>query len=169
VGGELEESIIQGYSNKGHEGFLGHSYVGEWVNLGAATSNSDLKNTYGTVLFAIKGKKVDTGQNKVGCFIADNVKTSIGTQIYTAKKVGVASQLHGFITEDVPSFSIWAKNLGVRPTELYMESVIKTQEKVMSRRGIKQSQEDIDLLHKLFRITAKERIEARVSKGKFEL
>jgi len=169
VGGELEESIVQGYSNKYHTGFIGHAYIGEWVNIGAATTNSDLKNTYGTVQVTAKGKKVDTGQIKIGCFIADHVKTSIGTQIYTGKKIGVASQVHGFIAEDVPSFTIWAKSLGVRPVELYLESVIETQKRAMSRRGIKQTVEDIDLLKELFEITAKERDEAGVSKGKFEL
>jgi UDP-N-acetylglucosamine diphosphorylase/glucosamine-1-phosphate N-acetyltransferase len=169
VGGELEESIVQGYSNKYHTGFIGHAYIGEWVNIGAATTNSDLKNTYGTVQVTTKGEKVDTGQIKVGCFIADHVKTSIGTQIYTGKKIGVASQVYGFVAEDVPSFTIWAKSLGVQPVELYLESVIKTQERVMSRRGVKQTTEDIDLLKKLFEITARERDEAGVSKGKFEL
>jgi len=169
VGGELEESIVQGYSNKYHTGFIGHAYIGEWVNIGAATTNSDLKNTYGTVQVTAKGKKVDTGQIKIGCFIADHVKTSIGTQIYTGKKIGVASQVHGFIAEDVPSFTIWAKSLGVRLVELYLESVIETQKRAMSRRGVKQTVEDIDLLKKLFEITAKERDEAGVSKGKFEL
>jgi len=169
VGGELEESIVQGYSNKYHTGFIGHAYIGEWVNIGAATTNSDLKNTYGTVQVTTKGEKVDTGQIKIGCFIADHVKTSIGTQIYTGKKIGVASQVHGFIAEDIPSFTIWAKSLGVQPVELYLESVIETQKRVMSRRGVKQTIEDIELLKKLFEITAKERDEAGVSKGKFEL
>ena len=169
VGGELEESIVQGYSNKYHTGFIGHAYIGEWMNIGAATTNSDLKNTYGTVQVTTKGKKVNTGQIKIGCFIADHVKTSIGTQIYTGKKIGVASQVHGFIAEDVPSFTIWAKSLGVQPVELYLESVIETQKRVMSRRGVKQTIEDVDLLKKLFEITAKERYEAGVSKGKFEL
>jgi bifunctional N-acetylglucosamine-1-phosphate-uridyltransferase/glucosamine-1-phosphate-acetyltransferase GlmU-like protein len=67
VGGELEETIIHGYTNKYHTGFIGHAYIGEWVNLGAATTNSDLKNTYGTVRVATRGKKFDTSQKKVGC------------------------------------------------------------------------------------------------------
>lgn len=169
VGGELEESIIQGYSNKYHTGFIGHAFIGEWVNIGAATTNSDLKNTYGTVQVTTKGEKMDTDQAKIGCFIADHVKTSIGTQIYTGKKIGVASQVYGVIAEDVPSFTIWAKSLGKKPKELYLESVVKTQGRVMSRRGVKQTIEDIDLLKKLFEITAMERDEAGVSRGKFEL
>jgi len=169
VGGELDATILHGYTNKYHTGYIGHSYVGEWVNLGAATTNSNLKNTYGTVKVTVRGKEVDTNLVKVGCFIGDYVKTSIGTQIYTGKKIGVASHVHGFVTEDVPSFTLWAKSLGAKPTELYFDSVVKTQKRVFARRGIEQTKEDIELLKKLFRLTAKERRRAGVVKGRFEL
>jgi len=169
VGGELEETIIQGYTNKYHTGFIGHAYIGEWVNIGAATTNSDLKNTYGNVQVTVREGKVDTGQMKVGCFIGDYVKTSIGTQIYTGRKIGLASHVHGFVTEDVPSFTIWARSLGAKPVELYLQSVIETQKRAMSRRGVKQTSEDIELLKKLFEITAKERKTVGVTKQKFEL
>ncbi len=167
VGGELEETIVQGYSNKYHTGFIGHAYIGEWVNLGAATTNSDLKNTYGTVQVATAGKKVDTGQKKIGCFIGDHAKTSIGTQIYTGRKIGVASHVHGFVTEDVPSFTIWAKSLRATFVELELESAIKTQERVLSRRDVKQTTEDVELLKKVFEVTVGEREKAGVIKGKF--
>jgi len=168
VGGELEETIIQGYTNKYHTGFIGHAYIGEWVNLGAATTNSDLKNTYGTVKVQTEKKRVDTNSMKVGCFIGDHVKTSIGTQIYTGKKIGVASQVHGFVTEDVPSFTIWAGSLGAKNVELSLESAIETQKRAFSRRGIKQTKEDVKLLENLFKTTARERKEAGVHKGKFK-
>src|SRR5208337_758656 len=71
IGGEVEASIVHGHSNKYHEGFLGHAYVGEWVNLGAITSNSDLRNDYGEVSVPLQGDPVKTGQTKVGCFIGD--------------------------------------------------------------------------------------------------
>jgi glucose-1-phosphate thymidylyltransferase len=116
------------------------------VNLGAATTNSDLKNTYGTVHVKIQQKRVDTEQTKVGCFIGDHAKTSIGTQIYTGRKIGVASQVHGFVLKDVPSFTIWSQSLGSNPVELYLESAIKTQRRVLSRRGVKQTREDSELL-----------------------
>jgi UDP-N-acetylglucosamine diphosphorylase/glucosamine-1-phosphate N-acetyltransferase len=169
VGGELDATILHDYTNKYHTGYLGHSYIGEWVNIGAATTNSNLKNTYGTVKVTIKGKEIDTHLVKIGCFIGDHAKTSIGTQIYTGKKIGVASHVHGFVTEDVPSFTLWAKSLGAKPTELYLKSVIETQNRVFARRGIKQTSEDIELLKKLFRLTAHERRKAGVVKGKFEL
>jgi UDP-N-acetylglucosamine diphosphorylase/glucosamine-1-phosphate N-acetyltransferase len=169
AGGELDATILHGYTNKYHTGYLGHSYIGEWVNIGAATTNSNLKNTYGTVKVTIKGKEIDTRLVKIGCFMGDHTKTSIGTQIYTGKKIGVASHVHGFVTEDVPSFTLWAKSLGAKPTELYLKSVIETQNRVFARRGIKQTSEDIELLKKLFRLTAQERRKAGVVKGKFEL
>jgi UDP-N-acetylglucosamine diphosphorylase/glucosamine-1-phosphate N-acetyltransferase len=167
VGGELEETIIQGYSNKHHNGFIGHAYIGEWVNLGAGTNNSDLKNTYGNVQVTAAGKKVDTGYAKVGCFIGDHVKTSIGTLISTGKTIGVASHVHGFVADDVPSFTIWAETLNAKPAELKLESAIKTQKRIFERRGVKQTREDVALLRKLFEMTAAERKKARVSKGKF--
>ena len=169
VGGELDATILHGYTNKYHTGYIGHSYIGEWVNMGAATTNSDLKNTYGTVKATVKGKETNTRCVKVGCFISDHAKTSIGTQIYTGKKVGVASHVHGFVTEDVPSFTLWAKSLGAEAVELYLRSAIDTQKRVFARRGIKQTRADIELLKKIFKLTAKERRKARVVKRKFEL
>ncbi len=169
VGGELEETIVHGYTNKYHTGFIGHAYIGEWVNLGAATTNSDLKNTYGTVQVVTRGKKLDTGQKKVGCFIGDHAKASIGTQIYTGRKIGVASHVHGFVTKDVPSFTIWGKSLGPNPVELELESAVRTQKRVLLRRGIKQTREDVELLRKLFQLTNGEREETGVTKGRFVL
>ncbi len=89
VGGEVEESIIHGYSNKYHDGFLGHAYVGEWVNLGALSTNSDLKNDYSTVSVSLDGHdSIDTGSTKVGALIGDHTKTSIGTLFNTGAYVG---------------------------------------------------------------------------------
>lgn len=169
IGGEIEKTIVHDYSNKHHLGYLGHAYIGEWVNIGAATANSDLKNTYGTVKVNVNGKSVDTEKTKVGCFIGDHAKTSIGTQIYTGKKIGVASHVHGFVTEDVPSFTVWAKSLDAKPVETYLESTIETQRRVFARRGVKQTKEDVELLRRLFSLTAQERRERGVVKKKFEL
>src|SRR5690606_14594115 len=83
VPGEVEESIILGYSNKAHDGFIGHAYVGCWVNLGALTTNSDLKNNYGTVRIWTPAGEVDTGEVKLGCLLGDHVKTAIGTLLNT--------------------------------------------------------------------------------------
>lgn len=167
VGGEVNGSIFAGYSNKAHEGFIGHSYVGEWVNLGAMTTNSDLKDTYGTVKMMINGKRLDSGRTKVGCFIADNVKTSIGTFVYTGKKIGVASHIHGYVPEDVPDFTIYAKSMGYRLFEVSIESAIEAQKRMMERRGIEQTKEDADLLRKVFSMNKDERYRAGVIKGEF--
>ena len=123
VGGEVEASIIEPYSNKQHHGFLGHSYVGSWVNLGAGTCNSDLKNTYGTVNMeygSIDGKgsrdggvqKASTGMQFVGCFIGDYAKTAINTSIFTGKTIGACSMVYGFVTTNVPAFPTMPDSFG---------------------------------------------------------
>ena len=167
VGGEVEESIIHGYSNKYHSGFLGHAYVGEWVNIAALTTNSDLKNTYGTVKVRVGGERVDTGLRKVGAFIGDMVKTSIGVQIYTGKKIGVSSHVHGVVYEDVPSFTIYARSLGAEPVELRLESAIETQRKMMERRGLTLSKAYEEMIRRLFEMTEPERASFGVKKARF--
>jgi len=113
VGGEVEESIIHGYSNKYHDGFLGHAYVGEWVNLGALTTNSDLKNDYSHVEVTLEdGRPVNTGSTKVGSLIGDHTKTSIGTLLNTGANVGAmavvnsADRLALVITPDIPALRL---------------------------------------------------------------
>ncbi len=169
VGGEVEESIVQGFTNKYHTGFLGHAYVGEWVNLGALTTNSDLKDTYGTVKVNICGKRFDTGSIKVGCFIGDMAKTSIGTFIYTGKKIGVASHLHGIVYEDVPSFTIYAKSLGAEPVELYIDSAIEIQRRMMARRNRTPSKAEEELIRTIFQLTGEKRRAAGVKRSRFSL
>ena len=93
--GEIEESVVLGYTNKAHDGFLGHSYLGRWVNLGALTANSDLKNNYGPVRLGGPDGPIDTGLTKLGCLLGDHVKTAIGTRINTGTVVGAGSNLFG--------------------------------------------------------------------------
>ena len=169
VGGEFEESVMHGYSNKYHAGFIGHAYIGEWVNIGAMTTNSDLKDTYGTVKVTIGTKRIDTGLRKVGCFIADMAKTSIGVLIYTGKKIGVASHLHGIVYEDVPSFTIYAKSLGAKSVELYLDSAIEIQRRMMARRKKELKDYEIEVIRKVFELTKEERIRGGVIKGAFKL
>jgi len=169
VGGEVEESIFHGYVNMYHVGFIGHSYVGEWVNLGALTVNSDLKNTYGVVKVRIANKMRDTGKMKVGCFIADHVKTAIGCQIWTGKTIGLASHLYGVIFEDVPSFTIYAKSIGLGAVELYLDSALKTMFRVYSRRGKTPSEAEVELMKTIFKLTESERRAAGVVKGRLTI
>ena len=157
VGGEVEESVFLGYSNKYHEGFLGHSYVGEWVNLGALTTNSDLKNNYGPVKVVVDGSLIDSGLTKVGAFLGDHVKTGIGTLLNTGITIGFASNLFGggMIEErNIPPFS-WA-GLGMRE-EYRLDKAIETARAVMKRRKVELSSEEIDIFKEVFKLTEKDR------------
>ncbi len=135
VGGEVEDSIIHSYSNKQHDGFLGHSYLGSWVNLGAATDTSDLKNNYGTVRVEIAGEVVDTGSVLVGATIGDHSKTAIGTKLNTGTVIGVFANVvaHELSPKAVPSFT-WS--VGGRQSEHELEKAIATATQVMARRGV---------------------------------
>jgi UDP-N-acetylglucosamine diphosphorylase / glucose-1-phosphate thymidylyltransferase / UDP-N-acetylgalactosamine diphosphorylase / glucosamine-1-phosphate N-acetyltransferase / galactosamine-1-phosphate N-acetyltransferase len=167
VAGEVEHSIISDYTNKAHAGFVGHSYVGEWVNIGAMTTTSDLKMTYGNIKMNSGKKIVDTGQNKVGSFFADMVKTSIGTLIYSGRQIGVSSHLHGLVAQDVPSFTIYGESAGVRNVELKLDSVIETQKKMMRRRNQMMSKAYEQMIKDVFATTAADRKRHRIRKGKF--
>jgi UDP-N-acetylglucosamine diphosphorylase/glucosamine-1-phosphate N-acetyltransferase len=108
IGGEVEHSIVHGFSNKYHEGFLGHAYVGEWVNLGAITSNSDLRNDYGEVFVPLQGDPVPTGMAKVGCFLGDHTRTGLGSMLNTGTAVGVMCNIlpaGPLLPKHVPSFT----------------------------------------------------------------
>ena len=156
VGGEVEESVIEPYSNKQHHGFLGHAYVGSWVNLGAGTSNSDLKNTYGEVRYYHKGRRMETGMQFLGCIIGDYTKSAINTSIFTGKVIGAASMLYGFVGQNVPSFTNYARSFG-QVTECSLEQSIITQRRMFARRDVDQEEEDIELLRAVFELTEEER------------
>jgi UDP-N-acetylglucosamine diphosphorylase/glucosamine-1-phosphate N-acetyltransferase len=157
VGGEVEQSIFLGYCNKHHEGFLGHSYVGEWVNLGALTTNSDLKNNYSSVKVKLKGEMVDSGLIKVGSFLGDHVKTGIGTLLGTGMVVGFASNVFGggMIREkSIPSFCWGDTN---KLEEYKLDKVIETAQIVMERRNAKFKEEEKVLFKEIFEMTKGER------------
>jgi UDP-N-acetylglucosamine diphosphorylase/glucosamine-1-phosphate N-acetyltransferase len=133
IGGEIDASIIHGYTNKQHDGFLGHSYVAEWINLGADTVNSDLKNTYGTVRVHLNGVGVETGQQFVGSIIGDHAKTGIGTVLPTGCVVGVAANIftHRSVPKFVPSFA-WLTDDGLAAYRV--EKAVSLAATVMARR-----------------------------------
>ena len=135
VRGEVSSTVLLGYVNKAHEGYLGHAYVGKWVNLGALTTNSDLKNNYGTVRVHTAEGSVDTGLIKVGCFLGDHVKTGIGTLLPTGCVIGLGSNLFGGLMSPphVPPFS-WGT--GERLEEYDIERFLDTAARVMSRRAM---------------------------------
>ncbi len=112
IGGEIECSIIHGYSNKQHTGFLGHSYICEWINLGAGCTNSDLKSTYGLVRVPLNGREVDTGQAFVGMMVGDHSKVGINTRFATGSVMGTCCNVvvTGYPARFVPSFSWYTDN-----------------------------------------------------------
>lgn len=146
IGGEVTHSIFQGYSNKAHYGFIGHSYIGEWVNLGAGTTNSNLKNNYGTVKVMVNGKEVDSGQQFLGCIIGDFVKTGIGTLINTGTVIGFgANVLGGKVTPKyIPDFD-WCGEGKYR-----LKDFLAAAEKMMGRRGQKLKPELIATIKNLY-------------------
>jgi UDP-N-acetylglucosamine diphosphorylase/glucosamine-1-phosphate N-acetyltransferase len=167
VGGEVESSVIAGYSNKRHYGYLGHSYVGEWVNLGAGTTVSNLKNTYGTVRVRMGEGVVDTGRTFLGPLVGDHVKSAIGTLVFSGKAIGAFSHLYGTVTDDVPPFTIHARPLVRDLYELTLESALETARRMMSRRGISPSQAFERAVRIAFELTAEERRAAGVKGERF--
>jgi UDP-N-acetylglucosamine diphosphorylase/glucosamine-1-phosphate N-acetyltransferase len=135
VGGEISASVIQSHSNKQHEGYLGSSFVGSWVNLGAGTDTSDLRNDYSNVRVEVGGVAVDTGYQSVGAAIGDHTKTAIGTKLNTGSVVGVfCSVFPGvFPPRSLPSFS-WGTEAGFVRYDL--ERAVDTARRVMARRGV---------------------------------
>jgi UDP-N-acetylglucosamine diphosphorylase/glucosamine-1-phosphate N-acetyltransferase len=157
IGGEVEGSIFLGYSNKYHQGFLGHSYVGEWVNLGALTTNSDLKNNYSSVKVVLDGSPIDSGLTKVGAFIGDHVKTGIGTLLNTGVSIGFASNLFGggmVKQKYIPAF-IWGS--AEKQEEYQLEKATQTARMVMKRRDKELVKQENVLFKKIFQLTEKER------------
>lgn len=156
VGGEVEESIIHSYSNKQHDGFLGHAYLGMWVNLGADTNNSDLKNNYGSVKVIINGEQVDSGSMFVGLTMGDHSKAAINTMFNTGTVVGVSSNIFGagFPKKYVPSFA-WG---GSDSTTSYdVEKALDVARKVMARRNIKLTDVEERIFRYIFDLTSEER------------
>lgn len=134
VGGEVDSSIIHAYSSKQHDGFVGHSYIGEWVNLGADCNTSNLKNTYGSVSIPLNGEMVNTGQMFLGLLCGDHTKAGINTMFTTGTVTGIFANIFGggFFQQNIQSFS-WG---GHSEDELYQfEKAASVAELVMSRRN----------------------------------
>jgi UDP-N-acetylglucosamine diphosphorylase/glucosamine-1-phosphate N-acetyltransferase len=153
VGGEVDACVFQGYSNKQHDGFLGHSYVGSWVNLGAGTVNSDLKNTYGKIRVPINGELIDTQQGFVGAVIGDHTKTGIGTKIPTGCVVGfgVNASRSPMLPQFIRSFT-WMTDFTVEEGDPGRLS--QTAERVMARRNVELTDASKALFAKLPQIVA---------------
>jgi len=158
VGGEISNAVIFGYSNKGHDGFLGNAVIGEWCNLGADTNNSNLKNNYSVVKVwsYAESKEVSTGLTFCGLMMADHSKCGINTMFNTGTVVGVASNIFGgdFPKKFIPSFS-WGGAKGFVTHQL--DKACETAERMFERRHIKFDKTEKQILTEVFKLTQKER------------
>lgn len=161
VGGEIEESIFQGFANKYHDGFLGHSFVCPWVNIGAMTSTSDLKNDYSNVKVPLEGVPIDSGSPKVGSFIGDHAKTAINSMFNTGSSIGVmAMVLPGgpLLPKFIPSFSVvW---FGQVQESWDLARSLETAKVAMNRRDMDFTEAQADLIRFLHDQTAETRATA---------
>ncbi len=136
VRGEISETVVLGHANKAHDGFVGHSYLGRWVNLGAGTITSNLKNTYGTVALWTPNGMRDTGVMKLGTLFGDHVKTGIGVRLTTGSVIGAGSNIYGSAMPPklVPPFS-WGEGdaLGMYRADKFLEAA----ERAMARRQVR--------------------------------
>jgi UDP-N-acetylglucosamine diphosphorylase/glucosamine-1-phosphate N-acetyltransferase len=155
VGGEVEASILHGHANKYHDGFLGHSYVGEWVNLAAGTQVSDLRNDYGEVKMTVAGERVATGLTKVGAFLGDHTKTGLNTLLNTGTIAGVFCGLlptGSYLPRVIPSFCTCAQGQLQERWELWQ--LFQTAATAMRRRGVELTAAHTDLYFALYDQTA---------------
>lgn len=159
IGGEVEESIFHSYSSKYHDGFIGHSYIGEFVNLGALTTNSDLKNDYSPVSVYINGKPINTNELKVGSFIGDHTKTSIGTLLNTGTSAGLMCNItaSGILPKFFPSFT-WYIN-GKFMKGFGVKMMIETAKTAMGRRDRTLSPEEEQVIQTVYEMTKEVRKE----------
>lgn len=158
IGGEVEASIVQGHSNKYHEGFLGHSYLGEWVNLAAATQTSDLRNDYGMVRVNINGQRLSTGRTKIGSYIGDHTKTGLGALLNTGSLIGAFCNVLPYGTllpAVIPSFC--QVSYGVIHERYDLRQVLTTAAAVMLRRGCELTDVHREFFYDLFDDTAERR------------
>ena len=146
IGGEIEDVIFQGYSNKQHDGFLGHSYIGEWVNLGANTNNSNLKNNYGFIRLKIENEIIETDELFLGTIMGDYSRTGISTMLNTGTIIGLGVNIfgEGFQEKYIPSFQ-WGKK-----GKTALDKFLCTAEKMKKRRSKNMSLEEKEFLTTLF-------------------
>jgi UDP-N-acetylglucosamine diphosphorylase/glucosamine-1-phosphate N-acetyltransferase len=139
VRGELSSTVVAGYANKGHDGFVGHSYIGRWVNLGAGTVTSNLKNTYGTVALWTPTGVRDTGMQFLGTMFGDHVKTGIGLRLTTGTVLGAGANVYGNMPPKVVAPFSWGDS---PPYTIYQpDKFLETAARMMSRRHVELSED----------------------------
>ena len=149
IGGEVSGTIIQGYSNKSHYGYIGDSFIGEWVNLGAGTTNSNLKNNYKDIVIMVNGRLINSRRLFLGSVIGDHTKTAIGTMLNTGSNIGLGCNIisKSFLRKNIPSFSILNNN---KIEKIRFKDFTKIEEKVKSRRNKIFSNEEINYLYYIY-------------------
>ena len=165
VHGEVSSTIFLGHANKGHDGFVGHSYLGRWVNLGAGTTTSNLKNTYGTVQFWTPAGERDTELQFLGTLLGDHAKTGIGTLLTTGTLIGAGANIYGSAIPPkvIPPFA-WGDE---PPYSSYrMDKFIDVARKVMARRHVELSAKQARLLKAAFERRPKARAKTKPTKAR---
>ncbi|NMC68410.1 MAG: glucose-1-phosphate thymidylyltransferase, partial [Spirochaetales bacterium] len=145
ISGEVEASIISDFSNKHHIGFLGHSYLGEWVNIGAMTTTSDLKNNYSNIKFNYRNNTIDSGQMKMGSLFGDHVKCSIGLMINCGTIIGECTILFENPKSKTIPHAMWGEE-----KHYDYSLLVKNIEKIMKRRNVNITKEYIALINELY-------------------
>ena len=153
IGGEVNNSIILPWSNKAHGGYLGSSYVGSWVNIGAGTNNSDLKNNYSVVKVTVNGEVIDTGLQFMGLIMGDYSKCGINTTFNTGTSIGINCNLYGSAIHNkhIPSFT-WG-SVADGYTTYKLDKALAVNKTVMSRRKQSLFEYDEELLRNVFQLT----------------
>ncbi|MEQ9409589.1 MAG: putative sugar nucleotidyl transferase [Fuerstiella sp.] len=158
VGGEVDQSILHSHVNKYHDGFLGHSYICPWVNLGAQTTTSDLKSDYSSVRMPRNGDMIDSGAIKIGSFIGDHTKTAIDSMFNTGSSIGVMTMvLPGgrLLPREIPSFC--NVSFGELATDWSLHKCLETARATMQRRGVPLTKAVEELYLTLYTLTEHER------------
>jgi len=153
VRGEVSDSVFLGYCNKAHDGFLGHSIVGRWVNLGAGTTTSNLKNTYGPIRMTMGDSDVDTARQFLGTLFGDHAKTAIGTMLSTGAAVGTGANVFDYVSAPkyVPPFA-WGSSGAL----MQRDGFLKVASRVMPRRQVEVTDEVRTMLEMIYDSTVAE-------------
>lgn len=155
IGGEVSESVMIGYSNKAHDGYLGNSYVGEWVNIGAGSTTSNLKNTYGPVQTVVNDTMTNTGEQFLGAIIGDHVKLGIGSQLNAGTHLGFGASLYGAALHDkyIPPFT-WGEKGSYQTYQI--DKFLETATRMMARREKTMTDDEkiiLEQLHSQYTLT----------------
>lgn len=156
LGGEIEASVIEAYTSKLHHGYLGYSYVGSWVYLGAGTANAEIKSNGGLPSVEYADGRQTLEMDKLGCVIGDYCKTSVNTGLFSGKQIGPFSVLYGYVATDVPSFTNFAQTFG-KTTVISPELATSIQKRTLANRNVQQRSCDIQVIHDLYSLTQIER------------